>query len=37
MNFNDMEASVYGGNLEEDAELLAELAAIQEEEMGRTR
>ncbi|EFP02876.1 hypothetical protein CRE_28242 [Caenorhabditis remanei] len=33
MNFNDMENSVYG-NLEEDAELLAELAAIQAEVNG---
>ncbi|CAI2298875.1 unnamed protein product [Caenorhabditis sp. 36 PRJEB53466] len=37
MNFGDIENSVYGGNLEEDAELLAELAAIQEEELGKTR
>ncbi|CAB63350.3 Coiled-coil and C2 domain-containing protein 1-like [Caenorhabditis elegans] len=34
MNFNDIDNQMYG-NLEEDAELLAELAAIQEEEMGR--
>ncbi|CAB3408670.1 unnamed protein product [Caenorhabditis bovis] len=36
-NFADMEKSVYGGNIEEDEELLAELAAIQAEEMGETR
>ncbi|CAL2028254.1 unnamed protein product [Caenorhabditis brenneri] len=36
MNFNEMENSVYG-NLEEDAELLAELAAIQAEVNGETR
>ncbi|CAI5437818.1 unnamed protein product [Caenorhabditis angaria] len=35
MNFMDMEKSVYGGDLENDAELLAELAAIQEEELGK--
>ncbi|CAD6198446.1 unnamed protein product [Caenorhabditis auriculariae] len=37
LNFADMEKSVYGGNVEEDEELLAELAALQEEEMGARR
>lgn len=37
MDFSDMEKVVYGGNVEEDEELLAELLALQQEEEAKQR
>lgn len=37
MDFSEMERAVYGGNVEEDEELLAELLALQQEEEAKQR